>query len=216
QNKSKLTDNQQKEFEKLINKRDTKEISQGAKTFCENWLKDEIFQKKIFFSNKQTKKGNICEDLTIKRYNDTFGTFYSKYTGEPLENDYIIGTPDAFNLKKGIDAKNAYNHSTFPLFKHECCKIDYNWQALGYMDLTSLKEWEIVYSLENLPPELIEIELNKLELEYTEENEAMFTYDNVPNELRIRVFPIEYSNEKIELIYQQVELCRKYINSLIY
>ena len=40
-------------------------LSSGAKSYCENWLKENIYNRKIEFQSKYTQKGIINEEESI-------------------------------------------------------------------------------------------------------------------------------------------------------
>jgi len=214
QNKPKLTEKQGEKLESLIEKRDTKELSQGAKTYCQKWLMDEIYGRYTQVSSKYLTKGIEQEDAGIERYNNMFNTFASK-NAEQFNNEYATGEPDVILPKKINDIKNSYSHDTFPLFDKDINNPDYIDQLQVYMWLTGRKEAELVYVLENLPDELIEMELNKLGLEFTEENAKRFMYDDIEDKFRIKVFPLSFNQEYINELIDLVKHCRIYINNLI-
>lgn len=189
------------------------ELGETAKTYCELWLKEQIYDKSKEVKSKYFDKGIICENAAIDRLNNFELTFYSK-NEECFENDFLIGTPDIIGSTEIIDIKNSYDFSTFPLFETEIENKDYFYQLQGYMALTGIKRAKLVYCLENLPDELIEMELNKLGLEFTLENASRFMYDNVDEKLRIKTFEIDYDAAIIEKINSQVLKCRSYINYL--
>ena len=43
---------------------------------------------------------------------------------------------------------------------------------------------------------------------------SQMTFDHIPEELRVRVFDIEYDPEVIKAIETRIELCREYYESL--
>ncbi|MGL6120668.1 MAG: hypothetical protein ACRC0V_09205, partial [Fusobacteriaceae bacterium] len=163
------------------------EYSETLKTYCEGWLKEQIYEKRKEIISKYLTKGNLCENQSIERINDVFVSFYSK-NEKHFENDFCTGTPDIVGNDLIIDVKNSYDFTTFPLFDTEINNKDYSYQLQGYMYLTGCKNAKLIYTLENLPTELIERELNILGFEYTEENEKLFQYDNVEEKFRIKTF----------------------------
>lgn len=189
------------------------ELSETAKSYCKTWLKEQIYAKRKDITTKYMNKGNVCEGQAIQRLNEYLGTFYSK-NEELFENDFCKGTPDIVSTEI-IDIKNSFDCFTFPLFDKEIENKDYVYQLQGYMWLTGIKKAKLVYVLENLPDDMIEKELYYKGLDYTKENELLYKYDNVENDLRIKIFEIDYNPEIISKIISQVLKCRNYINKLI-
>ncbi len=135
-------------------------------------------------------------------------TFYSK-NKTCFENDFMTGTPDVIANDLIIDVKNPYDFMTFPLFDTEIENKDYVYQLQGYMKLTGKHKSKLIYTLTNLPYDLIEMELNKLGLDFTEENAKMFEYDDIDIKYRIKSFDLEYDQSIIDKIESQVIKCRK-------
>lgn len=189
------------------------ELSETAKSYCKTWIKEQIYDKRKDITTKYMEKGNVCEAQAIQRLNEYLGTFYSK-NEELFENDFCKGTPDIVSTEI-IDIKNSFDCFTFPLFDKEIENKDYIYQLQGYMWLTGIKKAKLAYVLENLPDDMIEKELYYKGLDYTKENELLYKYDNVENDLRIKLFEMDYNPEIIEKIKSQVLKCRNYINKLI-
>ena len=68
--KEKRTEKQGETMQELIEKRDNPVLPQGAKTYCKDWLKGQIFNRRPDFSNKYTDKGHIMEDNSIDFVSD--------------------------------------------------------------------------------------------------------------------------------------------------
>jgi hypothetical protein len=87
------------------------------------------------------------------------------------------------------------------------------------MWLTGVKSAKLVYTLTDLPPDLITKEAysyaNYNNIEYSPEIEQkiadLYTYTFEPIELRLKIFDIEYNPEFIEKLKQQVEKSRNFI-----
>lgn len=103
---------------------------------------------------KQIEKGNAVEKDSINLHGIyKGGLLLEKYEGEPLEDDFIIGTPDV--LLPGHEFKSPYDLYTFTRNRAKKINPLYWWQCQGYMRLTGQKEWPLVYCLVNAPEELI-------------------------------------------------------------
>ncbi len=213
-----LTKLQTEKLNDLIVKRDTPlELNETAKAHCKNWVKMNLYGRRKIFSSKQTDKGIQQEDLSIRTLNDYLKKDYKK-NEESFENDYITGTPDIITDTQIRDIKSSWDCYTFPLFFKGLPTKDYEWQVLGYMDLTGKKETGSVdYVLVDTPDDIIDKEFrfnNPDELEY-DEFKKDFIYSHIKPSLRIKSFPIEYNEEKIRQIHDRVKMCREYIKNEI-
>ena len=56
-----LTANMERDLAALIFKKENPELPDGAKTYCEKWLKTELFKRKPEFKNAVIEKGLQCE-----------------------------------------------------------------------------------------------------------------------------------------------------------
>lgn len=220
--KEKITVKQQETLDGLIAKRDAPaELGSGAKTYCKMWLKEQLYNRRKEISNKYLQRGNESEDDSIQLIGRHIGNPLLCKNEQRFSNPYITGVPDVIETKIGYDAKSSYDFSTFPLFVD---KLDpaYYWQNICYMDLTGIKEWETVYCLVNLPEDLLQLEIRKLTWgtsgisseEAEEKMRAFHSYDDLPLNLRVKAFPVEYNFNEVNKIYKRVELCRKYIEEL--
>ena len=52
-------------------------------------------------------------------------------------------------------------------------------------------------------------------MDVLQEFESRMTYGNVPDNLKIKVFDIEYNDDIIAEIYERVNLCNYYIKELL-
>ena len=198
-------------------------LSQTAKTHCENWLKEQLYDRKIEFTSKYTDKGNAVEQESIDFAADKLGWGFAIKNEEYKENEYLTGTCDVNLPARIIDMKNSWDISTFPLFNELPPDKNNLWQLRGYMALYEKNEAQIVYTLMDLPEELIEQEIQKAAYRNNGElsDEAIseiintHTYTDVPEDLRIKPFPVITHDEKIlQQIYDRVIQCRIYIDSL--
>jgi len=67
------TEKQEITLNDLIHKRDNPELPEGAKTYCKDWLKGQLFNYKKVLKNKFIDKGNIMEDESIDFICDQLG-----------------------------------------------------------------------------------------------------------------------------------------------
>ena len=143
-----------------------------------------------------------------------------------FENDYFTGEPDIIppNIDLVIDAKNSWSWESFPILEEEIPTLDYYWQLQGYMSLTDRHHAKLVYVLSDTPQHLIEREARRycydngfeeLDIDIYNKFLADMTYTDVSNNLKIKVFDIERSNEDIVLAKNKVIECREYISTLL-
>lgn len=199
-------------------------LSETAKTYCDLWIKEHLFNRKYEFSSKYTQKGNIVEDNSIDFIADQLGIGFAIKNEKFFENDFLTGTPDIILSDLVIDAKNSWSWDTFPILYDFIPNTDYYWQGQGYMDLTKRMNYKIVYVLSDTPINLIEKEAYKYSIDngygaYDEDILSSFikkmTYPDIPNDIKIKAFEFKYNKEDVDRIYRQVEKCRNYIEHKI-
>lgn len=194
-------------------------LSRTAKTIVENWLREQLYGRRLEFVSKYTEKGNITEDAGIRMISQHFFKEYVK-NEEHFENDFMTGTPDIID-EIIIDNKSSFSFKTFPLFTET---IDKNYwsQLQGYMCLTGRNKAKLIYTLNDTPIEIIEREISyyckERQIEVTDEIiEKMYhshTYDDLDSTLRIRIYDIDYDAEFIVEIEKKVMKAREYISEL--
>jgi len=198
-------------------------LSKTAQSYCEQWVKEKIYNRRKEFSNKYTQKGLIVEDNSIDFVAEMLGYPILFKNETHFENEFMTGTPDVNIKDLVIDVKNSWDIFTFPLFETECPNSDYDWQAQGYLKLTNQENYKLIYTLTDTPENLIESEIKKYcwqngisieDANYKEWHDKM-TYSDIPNELKIKVFDIKRDEEKINRIEERVKECRIYINEIL-
>lgn len=223
----KRTEKQDITLKELIARRDAKpQLSVGAKNYCKKWLKQqpEIFNRRREFSNRYTEKGTLCEPQSLIDIAEANGYANSIKNEQQFENEFIIGTPDLLQPDIVDDAKNSWDTDTFPLFEDEIPDKKYEWQIDGYMDLTGRKKGAVNYCLTNAPEFLISraarqqsfaAGFDEEQYEIYEEVKQKMTYDDIPKELKIKRFEFDRDEKAIAQIYEQVRLCRIYIQDVL-
>ena len=111
----------------------TEVLGQTSKTYCENWLKEQLYDRKISFSNKYTSKGLIVEQESLDYIAEHLNYGLLVKNEQYFENDFLTGTPDVILKDHLIDVKSSWSFDTFPLFESNIDK-GYYYQAQGYMD----------------------------------------------------------------------------------
>ena len=208
----------------MTNDRSGKQMGKTAQSYCETWIKEQLYSSKKEFSSKQTQKGNECEDNSIDFFADYFGLGMLMKNEQYYENDFITGTPDVVLPEHIIDLKNSWDCFTFPLFDNEIPNKDYEWQLQGYMWLTGRMNAKLVYVLSDTPAHLIEKEAyywckangyDEMDMDIYHKFVERMTYKDTPANLKIKVFAFARDEEKIKAIQERVLLCREYVNELL-
>lgn len=248
----KITDKQIIKMGDLIRKKEEKpELSKSVETHLADIHKGFFMKRDRQISNKFTEKGIIVEEKSITLYSEVKNTLFLK-NQKYYKNKFIHGTPD--NVQKKVrDMKNSWSLDSFPMYETVIGNKDYEWQLQGYMELTGIKEAELVYALVDTPNKIIIDELRRLDWKqgiydingnvkedriplvvetvtnmiYTEQGLDEFCQESmsiekkwftdffeIPKELRIKVFELEYSKEAIQALYEQIRLCRERLNNL--
>lgn len=189
-------------------------LGETAKAVARNTYIEEVFGRRDTGSiNKYTQKGIAVETDGIALLEKVTGEVCFK-NQETFSNEFITGTPD-IRKDKIIDIKNSYNVWTFTAVTLEKAKKDYHEQLQGYLDLTGLNEAWLVYTLVNTPMKIIDDEIYKLSFQIGEdeahEYEKNYIYDDIPAELRIKIFKFNRDQMLIDSIHQRVRDARDYL-----
>jgi hypothetical protein len=220
-----LTPNMEEELKKLIDKRDNPELPAGAKTYCKKWLKKKLFNRNENWKALVIDKGLAVEDDLIALIADVKGLDGLRKNDRHYENEFMKGTPDMVH-QKVRDAKASWDLFTFPMFDDKIPDQKYWWQLQGYMVLTGIKEASLDYGLIDTPMPIIQQDLKRLYYqsggtaeEWTPErwNEKIpnYQFTDIPKDLRVRSFEFEYDTTIADKICARVQLCQKYIDSLM-
>lgn len=202
----------------------SEKLSKTAQTFCEKWVKEQVYNRRIEFSNKYTEKGLIVEhnsiDFLINQLNLEFGIKNDDY----FEDDFMHGTPDLILTDIVVDVKNSFSFETFPLFEKEIPTKDYIYQLQVYMHLTGKKNAKLVYTLMDTPINLIDKEAYwycenngidpKDRPEVFDAFKAKMTYSDIDPKFKVKAFDLAYDEAVIAEIQERVKLCREYVKEL--
>lgn len=192
-----------------------KALGKTGESYCETWLKEQLYNRSREFSSKYTEKGTLNESGVLDRLG-------LKKNERTYENDFLQGTPDAVG-NFVHDVKCSWDAFTFPLFDDQP-DSDYVYQLQGYMCLTGLKKAKLHYVLTDTPETIIESEARRqsyklghaeLDADLYDEVLHKMTYSEIPDELKIKSYDILYDTDTINLIRNRVVECRIYINSLL-
>lgn len=234
-----LTDAQQRELDGLLSretmttkqgermaelraKQTDIELPQGVKSYCQDWVKEQEYNRRKEFQSKYTQKGLIMEDDGIDMIGRKIGETHIVKNELFYENEFMTGTPDIILFDTIADNKCSWDCFTFPLFEQEIPNMDYWWQGQGYMHLTGCSSYKLCYTLVDTPIHLIQ----KQAYYYASDNgfnvddvlpefiEKM-TYGKIDEKMKIKVFDFDYDPQAIKKIEERVLLCRNYITSLV-
>lgn len=205
----------------MANGRGKDTLGKGAQTYCLDWLKQqpEFFNRRPNYSNKYTEKGIIVEDVSLDFVKEQLDIPFIVKNEHRFSSPCgrITGIPDNVQPCNTIDVKNSWSWETFPTF---VSKLDaqYEWQGQGQMFITEKSNHLTVYILTDTPVHLIEreahIQSNKWGYDYEEILESLLeemTYDDIPNDRKIKVFEVISDAERQRSILDRVDECRKFI-----
>lgn len=204
------------------NDRSGKGLGQTVRTYLDQWIKENLYKRRKEFSSKYTDKGNRVEPLALDFIAEVLDFGMLIKNEQNFENEYLTGTPDVITTKIIIDNKSPWDCFTFPLFESKINE-DYFYQGQGYMALTGINEYKLIYTLMDAS----EVEIIKEAQKYCYQNSidmddeiikqftGKMTYSHMPNSLRIKVYEFKKDQSIIDRIYERVELCRVEIDKIM-
>lgn len=209
-------------LDKLKKHKDDVLLSQTCMTYLKTWAKEQLYDRRKEITSKFLTKGILQEDLGVDMIKDHLELGMLIVNEEEFNNDFMTGTPDLILPDMIIDDKNSWDIFTFPLFETEIPDKDYYWQLQGYMKLMDKPKAKLIYTLTDMPRHLIESEAQRycyqFGHEFTENIfsrfEKLYTYPDIPADLKIKVFDIDRNDSDIEAMEQRVKDCREYIKTL--
>jgi len=195
-------------------------LSETCKTFCEEWLKIQIYDRLPEFTSKYTDKGIQTEPEALKLLAGYFNWPNSEKNTKRKYGDFMHGECDLELPDIIVDNKSAFSCWTFPLFEDTIPDKSYMYQIQGYMHLWNKPKGIIAYTLMDMPEDMIARELRwKFKEAPTDEEyraaAAQYIYSDMPDALRIKIFKFDYDPEIIAAIEKRVHECREYIASLL-
>ena len=198
----------------MSNSRTKGQLSKTAASYIDTWLKEQIYKRRKVVTTKYMDKGNMVENESIQFAGRVLNLELDKNELN-FDNGLLTGTPDVITEDYVIDVKNSWDCFTFPLFYENVPNKDYYYQAQGYMALTGLSHYKLIYTLLDTPDRLIEREFKYAsELDF-DSFAKDYRYNEIDEAYRIRIFEIERDDDVIDAINGRVIECREYINNLI-
>lgn len=221
-----LTPNMVAELALLQYKKDNPQLPEGVKTYCKQWVKEQLYDRRKNFTNKYLEKGLQVEKDSINFAGEHLGWVDAEKNDEWFEDDYMCGTPDVLieSTKVVIDVKNAYDCFTMPLFEDVIPTKGYNDQLQVYLVLTGYEKALLVYTLMDAPLDIMKSEMKRLSWKeglmgevppemYQRVKEQM-SYSDLDPSLRLKTFEVEKDASVISKLVERVIMCREYIKTL--
>ena len=201
--------------------KDDGELSQTAKSFCQSWLKEQLYQRKQTFASKYTEKGLTVEDDAIEYAAEQLGWGNVRKNTIRIRNEWIEGECDILTNSHVHDIKSSWSEDTFPLFETKIPTAGYEWQVQGYMWLYQVDQASVTYCLMDMPIEMIDREVRFKLGEYYSRKEyadfiTRFQYSHLGPELRIKQFTFEADAVLRNQIREAHEKCLLYMNQLLF
>jgi hypothetical protein len=198
-------------------------LSETAKTMIrEQWLFDNYGYKEIVVTDEM-QKGNECEQDSMALVQSVLKCeFRVKYKNK-LSNDYIKGYPDIVLTDCVEDIKTSWSIKTF--MNAELTDL-YEWQLIGYMWLTGKQKARLIYCLVDSPESIIVNEQLKYYYKYgadssnqnykaaKEQVRMNHVYSHIPEKDRIKIYNIEYNEDKIQMLIDKCNKANEYYNTL--
>nr|MBS3723071.1 hypothetical protein [Delftia sp. PE138] len=177
-------------------------LSEGAKTYIRELVRQDIWGVDFNFSSKYTEKGKAVEAEGLALLNRVRGLALVKNT-ERRSDGQITGEADTVDLgprRCGHDLKCSWSLQTFPAFVRDCEDALYAWQMRGYMRLWDLDRWEVNYVMVNTPEDLLS--------QY--EPQHLHLVEHIPEHMRLTTWAIERDRALEAQMDVKLELARAY------
>lgn len=210
-------------------------ISEGAKTHCQKWVKESMFNRGFFFKSKYTQKGIDTEEDALNLLVRVLKLNMVYKNEERKHDDFKTGECDFIHDGVIYDNKSSYSLETFPMFE---TKLDprYYAQLQGYLSLWNLEKGKICFTLINTPIDILRKELKWIEDDGERQQKALnhvFTeqywkqikdeffpnakpikFTSIEDKYRVKVFDVDRDDDFINNINIKVKHCREYIDQL--
>lgn len=235
----KLTAKMEADMADLQYKQLNPELTEGAKTYCKQWLKETLYKRREQVKSKYISKGHDTEEegFTMMAVHLKLG--FVQKNEEFRQDDFIMGTCDLDHEASDtvFDNKSSWSLDQFPMFETEIPSKDYEAQIQGYMHLWKRERGAVVYTLNDIPIDQLgylmkpwlsddEKQEEALNLIYTRKawdaaksryfpDAGDVDFVEIPEKDRVKPFYFEYDPAFIAEVQERVKLCRKYIDTLI-
>jgi len=211
-------------------------LSQGAKTYVEKWVKQNMFGRREQINSKYISKGLETEEQGLNLITQVLKLGFFTKNEERKEDDYKTGEIDF--VEKGViyDNKASFSIETFPLFG-KSLDVKYYAQMQGYLDLWGLEKGKVCYTLVNTPFDILKRELRWIEDDNEKQQAALnhiFTekywkevraelfpnakpikFQSIEDKYRVKVFEVVRDDEYINKINIKSKICNEYAQELL-
>lgn len=174
------------------------QLSETCTTYLKKWYAEQMFGYKEEIFSKYLDKGNACENEAIDMIAERLGLGVLIKNEQFFENEFMTGTPDVV-CEIIADSKCSWDAETFLKSVFDEIDSGYEWQLIGYMELTGKEKAKICYCLLDTPEEC------------NYGNEVIFSH--IPVEKRFYSVEVLADKEKIKLIEKRVEECRNWLST---
>jgi len=237
-----LSDEEEKKLKRLLIQRENSAkggiiLSEGCKNFLCGIYLEEVYGKRYRLLKPETGigvpqmvRGVKTEKNGLALLCEVDGKKYYKYK-KTVENQYITGkldiidAPELKDAKKILDIKSAKDEISF-FNKMDDPFTDANiMQMQAYFGITGISEGEIVHCLVGEPDDVIEeqrqllfdkmcpdgVQTESFLSSWSAAKKSML-YEDIPAKSRLIGFKVYRDDDFIELIYETVRECRKWLN----
>jgi len=211
---------------KLKADKDAGNLSETAKSYLRDiWLQKTYGYKEPSAPSIEITKGLMCEADSMSLVQDTLkGQFRTKNL-ETFKQEGLAGTPDIILTDCVEDIKTSWSLRTF--YEADGNNSVYFWQSVGYMMLTGVKSYRLIYCLVPTPEELLQREIDKLSYAYgrnsldpnyqkaveqIKHNNDLIT--KLPNEKRIKVFNFALTETDTEKVNAKLKKAQEFYNQI--
>jgi len=213
----------EKEMNELAKVKDVLKLSNTCKRRLAQIYTEETTGRKKVIKGMQLEKGILTEEESITAYSKATNTFYLK-NKERLGNGFVNGEVDVDDVDEDmiIDTKSTWDIFSFDA-KMNGMSFMNMWQGQMYMWLKNRSKFRCVFVLNNTPEELIKRMIKSLDYtfigtaEQLEEEKARLldyhTFDDLPDERKIRMFDIDRDEEKIQMAKDAIPQFRNYLKN---
>lgn len=183
---------------------------------------EQVYGRSKEITSKYVEKGLAVEEDSITLLSQVKDKFLVKNVHR-YTNDFITGEPDITSPL--YDTKSCWDIHTFYAAKTKKLSKDYEYQMLGYCDLTGSSEGTVAFCLIDTPLGLIEDEKRKLfyrmqvptmenpeYLEACAQLEKEMTFGDIPIQERIHEVTVQANVEMMDAVCKRIVLCREWLN----
>lgn len=202
------------------------ELGETAKSYLDEVAIEKIYGRSKPLRTDELRKGEECEEAAITMLMRQLGEWTEK-NGSNYKDEHFSGTPDVIVGNTVYDTKVPFDIWTFhkaePPILDTGKKTLYYWQLQVYMALTGCTQGQLVYCLVDTPETMLEDKIHRAKFQYEGGDEdpgfevhqkqliAAHRYNDIDESERVKMYPVERSEEDIEAMKEKVEQAREYL-----